>query len=137
MSLYQLREEEGEASQEFPGIHQTMICGPWEQPIQSLSMPGLIGTTMLLDYRKSRQLSIEYRIQDFESYSAIMSALSDIDSLNQRLVGAVVMYGTLRARFDKCVFMGFERGEPRWDAGGNHDWWIEGKLHWVQRSPNS
>ena len=116
-------------------FHGVMECEEWTQPVQALAVPGLIGSTHLLDYRKSRSLSIEIRAHGYSSYANLNTALEALDALNQTLTGSVVLSGALVATHANCTFMGFKRGTPRFDGSGNNGWWIEGRLHWIQRSP--
>ena len=116
-------------------FHGVMECEEWQQPLQALAVPGLIGSTHLLDYRKSRTISIEARHHGYASYAALSTAMEALDALNQALTGTVVLSGSLVAEHANCTFMGFKRGTPRFDGSGNNGWWIEGRFHWIQRSP--
>lgn len=118
-------------------LHGVMEYGDWNQPIQTMGVPGVIGVSQLLDYRKERTLSCEFRIHGYASYQNISNALDAADALNQTLTGRVVMSGILDATFDECTYLGFSRGPIKWDGSGNNGWWCEGRLHWVQRAPNS
>lgn len=121
----------------YGGIHQVMETGEWRQPIQSLSMPGIIGTAQLLDYRKERSLSCEFRIQGYSDFESLMTDLDYIDSLNQTLTGTVVLDGTLIYEYQNCTFTGFAHGPPKYDGSGQNGWWCEGRLSWIQRAPNT
>lgn len=124
------------ASNTFGTLHGVMDSEPWVQPTQTLMLPGVIGVSQLLDYRKERQLSCDLRIHGYSDYASIAAALETIDSNNQTITGRVFMTGTLVMNYDNCTFMGFSRGPIKYDGSGNHGWWVEGRLHWVQRSPN-
>lgn len=120
----------------FGTLHGVMEAGDWNQPTQILSLPGVIGVSQLLDYRKFRELSMEFRIHGYATYALIETAINSIDSQNQTLTGSVVISGALVATFANCTFLGFKRGKIKYDGSGEHDWWVDGRLHWLQRAPN-
>lgn len=121
----------------FGTLHGVMVCEPYTQPIQIFSVPGLIGIGQLLDYRKERHLSCDMRAHGYATYADLSDALELLDSYNQTLTGDVVVSGSLNFTYENCTFLHFARQAPKYDGTGNHDWWIEGRLHWIQRAPNT
>lgn len=136
MALYQYPVE-GTSDDEysFGNYHGVMEPMPWDMPIQSFQVPGVLGVAHLIDKTKSRHLSCEMRFQGYSSYANLESALASLDAYNGVLKGTVYFTGTLAGSFPKCTFLGFERtNRSRYDGSGQNGWWIEGRLHWIQRT---
>jgi hypothetical protein len=120
----------------FGGYHGIMDASEWQQPIQTLYIPGAIGITQLLDYRKSRELSIPWRNHGFSTLALITTALDSLHALNQTLTGRVILNIGGAVNYDNCTFMGFKHGPPKYDGSGVNEWWVEGVLTWIQRAPS-
>lgn len=120
----------------FGGYHGLMDAGEWDQPIQTLAIPGLAGVTQLLDYRKQRMLSISWRNHGFSTLALVTAGIEALNALNQTLTGRVILNIGGAVNFDNCTFMGFKHSPPKYDGSGQNGWWVEGQLHWIQRAPN-
>ena len=118
----------------FGTLHGAMNEGPWNMPIQTLSVPGAIGVSHLIDETKERQLSCPFRIHGYASYALCKAALDAVDAVNGKLTGTVTITGTLASTYTNCTFIGFDRGQIKYDGSGQNGWWVEGRLVWIQRS---
>lgn len=138
MSLIQYQSGSSGSSTDFGGFVGMMQEGVWEQPRQSYSVPGVVGSAHLVHARTSRPLSCSYRIHGYATRALAEAALRAIDALTDTLFGTVsntVSGDTVT--WENCTFMGYERGEIRYDGSGEHGWWVEGRLNWIQRVPNA
>jgi hypothetical protein len=119
----------------FGNLHGQIIEGPYLMPVQTLTTPGLIGEAHLIDEAKSRPLSCYFRLSGYSTYGNLVSALTTLDSKIGKLVGSVILTGTLASTWPRCTFVGFERSRvPTYDGSGQNGWWIEGQLRWIQRA---
>lgn len=135
MSVYQYQEGESGFEVLFGNYHGVMIPETWSMPIQSFHVPGLWGVAHLIDTTKERHLSCYLRYQGFESWQLMEQGLSNLDGYNGKLTGNVYFTGTMEGTFPSCTFLGFERtSEVKWDGSLQNGWWVEGRLHWIQRS---
>jgi len=135
MAVYQFETEGGGSAVLFGNYHGVMVSEPWSQPIQSFQVPGVYGVAHLIDATKERRLSCYLRWQGYASYFDIETALAAIDAYNGVCVGDVFFEGSLTGTFPKCTFLGFDRtSEIKYDGSGQNGWWVEGRLHWIQRT---
>lgn len=136
MALYQYPVEGVDDDEfHFGNFHGVMEMQPWEMPVQSFQVPGVLGVAHLVDMTKSRHIACEIRWQGYETYALLESAIAALDAFNGVLRGTVYFTGPLEGAFPKCTFIGFERtSKARYDGSGLNGWWIEGRLHWIQRT---
>lgn len=135
MSIYQFYDvKESTPAAYFGDYHGVIISGPWNMPVQVMSVPGVYGVSHLIDATKERRLSCYLRCQGFASYEALELAMTAFDAVNGVLTGRVFLEGYINGSYPKCTFMGYERGEIKWDGSGLNGWWVEGQLTWIQRT---
>jgi hypothetical protein len=135
MALYQYTDDDATSEVHFGNLHGVMEPDPWDMPIQSFQVPGLYGVAHLIDKTKGRHLSCYLRYQGFETYALLEEGLANLDGVNGTLTGNVYFTGTLAGVFPRCTFLGFERTMPiKYDGSGENGWWVEGRLHWIQRT---
>jgi len=135
MAVYQFYNEDGGDYFHFGNYHGVMVSDPFNQPIQTFQIPGVYGVAHLVDRTKDRHLSCEHRIQGFASYYDLEVNLSTIDAVNGSLFGDVFFEGVLAGTYYRCTFIGFERTSTiKYDGSGQNGWWVEGRLHWIQRT---
>ncbi len=138
MALIQYQSGSSGTSTNFGGFVGMMQEGVWEQPIQAFSAPGVTGAAHLIHARLSRPLSCSYRIHGYATRALAEAALRTIDALTDSLFGTVSnTVGADTVTWENCTFRGFVRGEIKYDGSGEHDWWVEGRLNWIQRAPNA
>ncbi len=138
MALIQYQSGSSGTSTNFGGFVGMMQEGPWEQPIQSYSVPGVTGSAHLVHARTSRSLSCSYLIDSYATRALAEAALRAIDALTDSLFGTVSnTVGSDTTTWENCTFRGFERGPIKLDGSGEHGWWVEGRLNWIQRAPNA
>jgi hypothetical protein len=135
MALYQYKGDEDYDATLFGNYHGVMESDPWDMPIQTFQVPGLYGVAHLIDKTKGRHLSCMIRYQGFSSYYDLEVNLAGVDAVNGTLTGTVFFEGVLSCSYPKCTFIGFERmSQIKYDGSGQNGWWIEGRLHWIQRT---
>jgi len=135
MALYQYKGEEDYDATLFGNYHGVMEIDPVDMPIQTFQVPGLTGVAHLIDKPKGRHISCYIRYQGFSSYYDLEVNLAGLEAVTGTLSGTVFFEGTLACSYPKCTFVSFERtSKIQYDGSGQNGWWVEGRLHWIQRS---
>lgn len=117
---------------QFPvALHGTPVWSPWARPVSLKTWFGVKGGLTLVGANTVRECSLEATLMNFASLQLLNVALNSMDDqLDACLQGTLNIGGVT---YPRCLFMGFQQGEPAWyDASLVHGWIVRGRLVWQQ-----
>lgn len=123
-------------SHTFSGLHGAINHGPWGNQREDVAFNGVAGIAQVFGPRTSRELTIEYWLYNYASFTALRNEIETMATF-QNVNGQLTITGPAATTpYNDITFVGFSPTDTeQYDASGSFAWNQRGVLRFIQTRP--